>query len=71
MSDTFFKEFFISCLKEEIHAQVLMNHPETWLEAIQHAKEAQQVVFSQHPKPSFPLCPLPPTHAPHPTPLNI
>jgi hypothetical protein len=48
-----------------------MTHPQTWLEATQHAKESQQVVFSQHHKPSFPPCPLPSTPAPHPTPLKI
>jgi hypothetical protein len=47
MSDIFFKEFFISGLKEEIHAQVLMAHPTTWLEASQRAQEAQKVVNAQ------------------------
>jgi hypothetical protein len=32
MLDTFFRECFISCLKEEICAQVLMHFPTTWLE---------------------------------------
>jgi hypothetical protein len=35
MSDAFFKECFISGLKDEIHAHVLMAHPQTWLEATQ------------------------------------
>jgi hypothetical protein len=48
-----------------------MTHPKTWLEATQCAKESQQVFFSQHQKPSFPLRPLPPTPSPHPTPLKI
>jgi hypothetical protein len=48
-----------------------MTHPQTWLEATQHAKEAQQVVLSQHHKPSFPLHPHPSTPPPHPTPLKI
>jgi hypothetical protein len=71
MSDTFFKECFIIGLKEEICAQVLITRTHTWLEATQHAKEFQHVVFSQHYKPSFPLHPLPPTPTPHPTPLKI
>jgi hypothetical protein len=37
MLDTFFKEFFINGLKEEICAQVLMVHPTTLLEASQRA----------------------------------
>jgi hypothetical protein len=43
MFDTFFREFFINGLKDEIRAQVLMNHPQTWLEATQCAKESQHV----------------------------
>jgi hypothetical protein len=35
MSDAFFREFFISGLKYEIHAHVLMACPQTWLEATQ------------------------------------
>lgn len=33
MFDTFFWEWFISDLKDDIHAQVLMARPTTWLEA--------------------------------------
>jgi hypothetical protein len=33
MSDAFFRECFISGLKDEICAHVLMAHPQTWLEA--------------------------------------
>jgi hypothetical protein len=47
MLDTFFHECFISGLKEDIHAHVLMAHPKTWLEATHRAKEAQQVVTTQ------------------------
>jgi hypothetical protein len=35
MSDAFFRELFISGLKDEIHAHVLMARPQTWLEATQ------------------------------------
>jgi hypothetical protein len=46
MTNAFFRECFISGLKDEIHTQVLMDHPQTWLEATKCTKEAQQVVFS-------------------------
>ena len=71
MNDTFFQEFFINGLKDDIRVQVLMTHPHTWLEATQCDKESQQVVFSQHHKPSFPLHPDPPTTSLYPTPLKI
>jgi hypothetical protein len=45
MTDAFFQECFISGLKDEIQAQVLMAHPQTWLEATKCAKEAQQVIL--------------------------
>jgi hypothetical protein len=48
-----------------------MTRPQTWLEATQCAKESQYIVFSQHQKPSFPLCPHPTTPVAHPTPLKI
>ena len=41
MSDAFFREFFISGLKDEICAHVLMARPQNWLEATQWAKEEQ------------------------------
>jgi hypothetical protein len=41
MSDALFRECFISGLKDEICAHVLMARPQTWLEATQRAKEAQ------------------------------
>jgi hypothetical protein len=47
MSDAFFRECFISGLKDEIHAHVLMARPQSWVEATKRAKEAQQVVSSQ------------------------
>jgi hypothetical protein len=52
-------------------AQVLMTHPQTWLEATQCAKEAQHVFFPSTCKPSFLPLPLPPNPSPHPTPLKI
>jgi hypothetical protein len=53
MSDAFFRECFISGLKDEIRAHVLMVRPQSWVEATKRAKEAQQVVSSQNRKPSF------------------
>jgi hypothetical protein len=57
MTDAFFRECFISGLKGEIRAHVLMARPSSWVEATKRAKEAQQVVSSQNRKPSF--IPLP------------
>jgi hypothetical protein len=61
MIDAFFRECFISGLKDEIRAHVLMARPSSWVEATKKAKEAQQVVSSQNRKPSF---------IPHPKPIN-
>jgi hypothetical protein len=61
MTDAFFRECFISGLKEEIRAHVLMARPTTWVEATKKAKEAQQIVSSQNRKPSF---------IPRPKPVN-
>jgi hypothetical protein len=71
MSNDFFQECFISGLKDEIHAHVLMAQPQSWVEAAKRDKEAQHVVSSQTPKPSFiprtkPVIPPPPY-----TPLKI
>jgi hypothetical protein len=41
MMDDFFRECFISGLKEEIRAHVLMAQSSTWVEATKRAKEAQ------------------------------
>jgi hypothetical protein len=57
MTDAFFRECFISGLKEEIQAHVLMDRPSSWVEATKKYKEEQQVVSSQNRKPSF--IPLP------------
>jgi hypothetical protein len=62
MSDAFFQECFISGLKDEIRAHVLMAWPQSWVEDTKRAKEAQQVVSSQNWKPSF---------IPHPKPVNL
>jgi hypothetical protein len=48
MTDVFFRECFISGLKEEIQAHVLMARPSSWVEATKKSKEAQQVVSSQN-----------------------
>jgi hypothetical protein len=61
MTDAFFRECFISGLKEEIRAHVLMARPMTWVEDTKKAKEAQQIVSSQNRKPSF---------IPRPKPVN-
>jgi hypothetical protein len=41
MSDAFFRECFISGLKDEIRAHVLMAQPRSWVEATKRDKEAQ------------------------------
>jgi hypothetical protein len=71
MSDAFFRECFISGLKDEIHSHVLMARPQSWVEATKKDKESQQVVSSQNQKPSFiprpkPIYPTTPS-----TPLKI
>jgi len=53
MTDAFFLECFISGLKDEIQAHVLMAWRSSWVEATKRDKEAQQVVSSQNQKPSF------------------
>jgi hypothetical protein len=71
MIDAFFRECFISGLKYEIHAHVLMARPQTWLEASKRAKEAQQVVSSQTRKTPFIPRPKPTLPTPPTTPLKI
>jgi hypothetical protein len=71
MSDGFFKECFISGLKDEICAHVLMAHPQTWLEATQQAKESQQIFSSHICKPSFLPLPKPTNFSPPATHLKI
>jgi hypothetical protein len=53
MSDSFFQECFISGLKDEIQAHVLMSRPQSFVEASKRDKEEQKVVSSQNRKPSF------------------
>jgi hypothetical protein len=67
----FFRECFISGLKNEICTHALMARPQSWVDATKRDKEAQQVVSSQNRKPSFiprtkPINPTPPS-----TPLKI
>jgi hypothetical protein len=72
MTDAFFRECFISGLKDEIHARVCMDHPQTWLEATKCAKEAQHVVLSQKKKkPYFPPFPRLTEPTPNSTLLKI
>jgi hypothetical protein len=71
MTDAFFRECFISGLKEEIRAHVLMARLTTWVEATKKAKEAQQIVFSQNRKPSFIPRPKPVNPTTPSTPLKI
>jgi hypothetical protein len=71
MTDAFFRECFISGLKEEIRAHVLMARPSSWVEATKRAKEAQQVVSSQNQKPSFIPHPKPVTTTTPSAPLKI
>jgi hypothetical protein len=49
----FFGEFFISALKDEICAHIIMARPQTWVEDNKRAKESQHVVSSQNINPSF------------------
>jgi hypothetical protein len=46
--DAFFQECFISGLKDEIQAHVLMDRPSSWVEATKRVKEEEQVVSSQN-----------------------
>jgi hypothetical protein len=71
MTDAFFRECFISGLKEEIRAHVLMARPTTWVEDTKKAKEAQQIVSSQNRKPSFIPRPKPVNPNTPSTPLKI
>jgi hypothetical protein len=48
MFDAFSHESFISGLKDEICAHVLMDQPQSWVHATKRAKEAQLFVSSQN-----------------------
>jgi hypothetical protein len=71
MSDAFFRECFISGLKDEIRAHVLMAQLQSWVEDTKRAKEAQQVVSSQNQKLSFIPLPKPINPTTLSTPLKI
>jgi hypothetical protein len=71
MNDAFFRECFISGLKEEIQAHVLMARPASWVEATKKYKEAQQIVSSQNHKPSFIPLPKPVNPTTPSAPLKI
>jgi len=47
LSNSFFKECFISGLKEVIRAHVMMQHPKTWLEDYDKAKDAGMLIIAQ------------------------
>jgi hypothetical protein len=53
MSDAFFRWCFISGLKDDIRAHVLMDWPQSWVEATKRDKEAKQIISFQNQKPSF------------------
>jgi hypothetical protein len=71
MTDAFLRECFISGLKEEIRAHVLMAQPTTWVEATKKYKEAQQIVSSKNLKPSFIPLPKPVNPTTPSAPLKI
>jgi hypothetical protein len=71
ITDAFFRECFISGLKEEIRAHVLMDRPMTWPETTKKDKEAQQIVSSQNCKPSFIPCHKPVNPTTPSAPLKI
>jgi hypothetical protein len=48
MYDVFFQKCFIDGLKDDIRAHVLMDWPQSWVEATKRDKEEQQVVSSQN-----------------------
>ena len=56
MSDAFFQDCFISGLKNEIWAHVLMAQPQSWLEATKRERRTQNYIFS---KPKTLLYPSP------------
>jgi hypothetical protein len=53
LTGSFYKECFISGLKEEIQAQVRMQCRASWLEATQRALEAETVINAQTKRPTF------------------
>jgi hypothetical protein len=71
MTYAFFRECFISGLKDEIFSHVLMAHARNWLEADKREKEAKQVVSFQTKKTPFIPLPKPTLTTPLSTPLKI
>jgi hypothetical protein len=71
MTDAFFRECFISGLKDEIQAHVLMSLSSSSVEATRKDKESQQVVSSKNRKPSFIPRPKPVNPTTPSTPLKI
>jgi hypothetical protein len=71
MTDAFIRECFISGLKEDIWAHVLIARPGTWVEATKKDKEEQQIVSSQNHKPSFIPLPKPVNPTTPSAPLKI
>jgi hypothetical protein len=67
----FSRECLTSGLEDEIHAHILMAHPQSRVEATKIDKEAKQVVSYQTRKPSFIPRPKPITPPPPSTPLKI
>jgi hypothetical protein len=68
--DLFFKECFISGLKDAIKAHVMMQHPQTWLEACDRAKEVEIVINAQIKRHLFNTHPNPPMETTHPIQLT-
>jgi len=60
LTDEFYMECFISCLKEAIKAQVLLHHPPTWTEACQVARKVERALAAQYSRPNFPTKGRPP-----------
>jgi hypothetical protein len=60
LSDSLFKECFISGLKEEIREHIMMQCPKTWLEDCERDKEVEMVINAQTKIPLFttPTSPL-------------
>jgi hypothetical protein len=71
MSDTFFKEFFISGLKDEILSPSPHDSPPDLVGSYSMCQGSPTCCFFPTPQTFFPSCPLPPTPSPHPTPLKI
>jgi hypothetical protein len=71
MSDAFFRDCFISDLKDDICAHVLMYRPQSWVDTTKRDKEEKHVFSSQNRKPSFIHCTKLVTPTPPSTPLKI